>query len=220
MEAILFEMSINSISMAFVKDVPITVAVMIDKRYDNDMYLVEDFISMPVPEDVEIKLKKIGIIETVQNSPFMAIQAFTKSNYIDVAEAYYNNKPLSFYSYDSIYDWKIDKGNKFIITDESALSYFITSLWNNLNPNLLKIHEFDGVHTIVLGKQMKVLKKMLEWFNRPNSMYIDDGWVEQANKEMQNESEEWMKLMISAEKEKKLERSALKLIRDIYGDKS
>ncbi|MFP9048832.1 hypothetical protein, partial [Enterococcus faecalis] len=71
MEAILFEMSINSISMAFVKDVPITVAVMIDKRYDNNMYLVEDFISMPIPEDVEIKLKKIGIIETVQNSPFM-----------------------------------------------------------------------------------------------------------------------------------------------------
>ena len=67
---------------------------------------------------------------------------------------------------------------------------------------------------------MKVLKKMLEWFNRPNSMYIDDDWVEQANKEMQNESEEWMKSMISAEKEKKLERSALKLMRDIYGDKS
>lgn len=61
---------------------------------------------------------------------------------------------------------------------------------------------------------------MLEWFNRPNSMYIDDGWVKQANKEMQNESEEWMKSMISAEKEKKLERSALKLMRDIYGDKS
>lgn len=61
---------------------------------------------------------------------------------------------------------------------------------------------------------------MLEWFNRQNSMYIDDGWVEQANKEMQNESEEWMKSMISAEKEKKLERSALKLMRDIYGDKS
>lgn len=67
---------------------------------------------------------------------------------------------------------------------------------------------------------MKALKKMLEWFNRPNSMYIDDGWVEQANKEMQNESEEWMKSMISVEKEKKLERSALKLMRDIYGDKS
>lgn len=67
---------------------------------------------------------------------------------------------------------------------------------------------------------MKVLKKILEWLSRPNSMYIDDGWVEQANKEMQNESEEWMKSMISAEKEKKLERSALKLMRDIYGDKS
>ena len=50
---------------------------------------------------------------------------------------------------------------------------------------------------------------MLEWFNRPNSMYIDDGWVEQANKEMQNESEEWMKSMISAEKEKKLELSLI-----------
>lgn len=61
---------------------------------------------------------------------------------------------------------------------------------------------------------------MFEWLNRPNSMYIDDGWVEQANKEMQNESEEWMKSMISVEKEKKLERSALKLMRDIYGDKS
>ncbi|QBQ79631.1 hypothetical protein R5505_00025 [Escherichia phage vB_EcoM_R5505] len=67
---------------------------------------------------------------------------------------------------------------------------------------------------------MKVLKKIFEWLSRPNSMYIDDGWVEQANKEMQNESEEWMKSMISAEKEKKLERSALKLMRDIYGDKS
>lgn len=152
MEAILFEMYISSNSMSFAKDVPITVAVMIDKRYDNNMYLVEDFISMPIPEDVEIKLKKIGIIETVQNSPFMAIQAFTKSNYTDVSEAYYNNKPVSFYSYDSIYDWKIDKGNKFIITEENALSYFITSLWNNLNPKLLKIHEFDDAPTIVLGK--------------------------------------------------------------------
>lgn len=151
MEAILFEMSINSISMAFVKDVPITVAVMIDKRYDNNMYLVEDFISMPIPEDVEIKLKKIGIIETVQNSPFMAIQAFTKSNYIDVSEAYYN-KPLSFYSYDSVYSWKIDKGNKFIIASEDALSYFISSVWNSLHPNLLKIHEFDDAPTVVLGK--------------------------------------------------------------------
>ncbi|WAX13562.1 hypothetical protein ECO07P5_00035 [Escherichia phage ECO07P5] len=152
MEAILFEMYISSNSMSFAKDVPITVAVMIDKRYDNSMYLVEDFISMPVPEDVEIKLKKIGIIETVRNSPFMSIQAFTKSNYIDVAEAYYNNKPLPLYSYDSIYDWKVDKGNKFIITEENALSYFITSLWNNLNPNLLKIHEFDDAPTVVLGK--------------------------------------------------------------------
>ncbi|UIU46774.1 hypothetical protein [Escherichia phage EP01] len=152
MEAILFEMYISSNSMSFAKDIPITVAVMIDKRYDNSMYLVEDFISMPVPEDVEIKLKKIGIIETVRNSPFMSIQAFTKSNYIDVAEAYYNNKPLPLYSYDSIYDWKVDKGNKFIITEENALSYFITSLWNNLNPNLLKIHEFDDAPTVVLGK--------------------------------------------------------------------
>ncbi|QUD16048.1 transcription modulator under heat shock [Escherichia phage vB_EcoM_SYGD1] len=152
MEAILFEMYISSDSMAFAKDIPITVAVMIDKRYDNNMYLVEDFISMPVPEDAEIKLKKIGIIETVRNSPFMSIQAFTKSNYIDVAESYYNNKPLPLYSYDSIYDWKIDKGNKFIITEENALSYFITSLWNNLNPNLLKIHKFDDAPTVVLGK--------------------------------------------------------------------
>lgn len=152
MEAILFEMYISSNSMSFAKDVPITVAVMIDKRYDNSMYLVEDFISMPVPEDVEIKLKKIGIIETVRNSPFMSIQAFTKSNYIDVAEAYYNNKPLPLYSYDSIYDWKIDKGNKFIIASEDALSYFIYYVWNNLNPKLLKIHEFDDAPTIVLGK--------------------------------------------------------------------
>ena len=152
MEAILFEMYISSNSMSFAKDIPITVAVMIDKRYDNSMYLVEDFISMPVPEDVEIKLKKIGIIETVRNSPFMSIQAFTKSNYIDVAEAYYNNKPLPLYSYDSIYDWKVDKGNKFIITEENALSYFISSIWNSLHPNLLKIHEFDDAPTVVLGK--------------------------------------------------------------------
>ncbi|USM81417.1 hypothetical protein PM133_00072 [Escherichia phage vB_EcoM-PM133] len=152
MEAILFEMYISSNSLSFAKDVPITVAVMIDKGYCDPMYLVENFVSMPVPEDAEIKLKKIGIIETVQNSPFMAIQAFTKSNYIDVAEAYYNNKPLSFYSYDSIYDWKIDKGNKFIIASEDALSYFISSVWNSLHPNLLKIHEFDDAPTVVLGK--------------------------------------------------------------------
>lgn len=152
MEAILFEMYISSNSMSFAKDVPITVAVMIDKGYCDPMYLVENFVSMPVPEDAEIKLKKIGIIETVPNIPFRAIEAFTKSEYINVSTEHYNNKPLSFYSYDSIYDWKIDKGNKFIITDESALSYFITSLWNNLNPNLLKIHKFDNAPTIVLGK--------------------------------------------------------------------
>lgn len=152
MEAILFEMYINSDSIAFAKDVPITVAVMIDKRYDNNMYLVEDFISMPVPEDVEIKLKKIGIIETVPNSPFRAIEAFTKSEYINVSAEQYNDNPLSFYSYDSVYDWKIDKGNKFIIASEDALSYFIYYVWNNLNPNLLKIHKFDDAPTVVLGK--------------------------------------------------------------------
>lgn len=152
MEAILFEMYISSDSMAFAKDIPITVAVMIDKGYRNPMYLVENFVSMPVPEDAEIKLKKIGIIETVPNSPFRAIEAFTKSEYINVSAEQYNDNPLSFYSYDSVYDWKIDKGNKFIIASEDALSYFIYYVWNNLNPKLLKIHEFDGVHTIVLGK--------------------------------------------------------------------
>ena len=152
MKAILFEMYINSDSIAFAKDVPITVAVMIDKRYDNNMYLVEDFISMPVPEDVEIKLKKIGIIETVPNSPFRAIEAFTKSEYINVSAEQYNDNPLSFYSYDSVYDWKIDKGNKFIIASEDALSYFIYYVWNNLNPKLLKIHKFDDAPTVVLGK--------------------------------------------------------------------
>lgn len=152
MEAILFEMYISSNSMSFAKDVPITVAVMIDKGYCDPMYLVKNFVSMPVPEDAEIKLKKIGIIETVQNIPFRAIEAFTKSEYINVNTEKYNDKPLSFYSYDSAYSWEIDKGNKFIIVDEDALSYFITSLWNNLNPNLLKIHEFDDAPTIVLGK--------------------------------------------------------------------
>lgn len=152
MEAILFEMYISSNSMSFAKDVPITVAVMIDKGYRNPMYLVENFVSMPVPEDAEIKLKKIGIIETVPNSPFRAIEAFTKSEYINVSAEQYNDNPLSFYSYDSVYDWKIDKGNKFIIASEDALSYFIYYVWNNLNPNLLKIHEFDDSPTIVLGK--------------------------------------------------------------------
>ena len=152
MEAILFEMYISSNSMSFAKDVPITVAVMIDKGYRNPMYLVENFVSMPVPEDVEIKLKKIGIIETVPNSPFRAIEAFTKSEYINVSAEQYNGNPLSFYSYDSVYDWKIDKGNKFIIASEDALSYFIYYVWNNLNPKLLKIHEFDDAPTIVLGK--------------------------------------------------------------------
>lgn len=152
MEAILFEMYISSNSMSFAKDVPITVAVVIDKGYCNPMYLVENFVSMPVPEDAEIKLKKIGIIETVPNSPFRAIEAFTKSEYINVSTEQYNGNPLSFYSYDSVYDWKIDKGNKFIIASEDALSYFIYYVWNNLNPNLLKIHEFDDAPTIVLGK--------------------------------------------------------------------
>ncbi|XAO17303.1 hypothetical protein [Escherichia phage FL33] len=152
MEAILFEMYISSNSMSFAKDVPITVAVMIDKGYRNPMYLVENFVSMPVPEDAEIKLKKIGIIETVSNSPFRAIEAFTKSEYINVSAEQYNDNPLSFYSYDSVYDWKIDKGNKFIIASEDALSYFIYYVWNNLNPKLLKIHEFDDSPTIVLGK--------------------------------------------------------------------
>lgn len=152
MEAILFEMYISSNSLSFAKDVPITVAVIIDKGYRNPMYLVENFVSMPVPEDAEIKLKKIGIIETVPNSPFRAIEAFTKSEYINVSAEQYNDNPLSFYSYDSVYDWKIDKGNKFIIASEDALSYFIYYVWNNLNPKLLKIHEFDDAPTIVLGK--------------------------------------------------------------------
>lgn len=152
MEAILFEMYISSNSMLFAKDVPITVAVVIDKGYCNPMYLVENFVSMPVPEDVEIKLKKIGIIETVPNSPFRAIEAFTKSEYINVSAEQYNGNPLSFYSYDSVYDWKINEGNKFIIASEDALSYFIYYVWNNLNPKLLKIHEFDDAPTIVLGK--------------------------------------------------------------------
>lgn len=152
MEAILFEMYISSNSMSFAKDVPITVAVVIDKGYCNPMYLVENFVSMPVPEDVEIKLKKIGIIETVPNSPFRAIEAFTKSEYINVSAEQYNGNPLSFYSYDSVYDWKINEGNKFIIASEDALSYFIYYVWNNLNPKLLKIHEFDDAPTIVLGK--------------------------------------------------------------------
>lgn len=152
MEAILFEMYISSNSLSFAKDVPITVAVMIDKGYRNPMYLVENFVSMPVPEDAEIKLKKIGIIETVPNSPFRAIESFTKSEYINVSAEQYNDNPLSFYSYDSVYDWKIDKGNKFIIASEDALSYFIYYVWNNLNPKLLKIHEFDDAPTIVLGK--------------------------------------------------------------------
>lgn len=152
MEAILFEMYISSNSMSFAKDVPITVAVVIDKGYCNPMYLVENFVSMPVPEDVEIKLKKVGIIETVPNSPFRAIEAFTKSEYINVSAEQYNGNPLSFYSYDSVYDWKINEGNKFIIASEDALSYFIYYVWNNLNPKLLKIHEFDDAPTIVLGK--------------------------------------------------------------------
>ena len=152
MEAILFEMYISSNSMSFAKDVPITVAVIIDKGYRNPMYLVENFVSMPVPEDAEIKLKKIGIIETVPNSPFRAIEAFTKSEYINVSAEQYNDNPLSFYSYDSVYDWKINEGNKFIIASEDALSYFIYYVWNNLNPKLLKIHEFDDAPTIVLGK--------------------------------------------------------------------
>lgn len=61
---------------------------------------------------------------------------------------------------------------------------------------------------------MKPLSWLKDWLDRPNGEYIDDGWVEQAIKEMQNEAEEWAAKGIQAE------RSALKLMRDIYGDKS
>ncbi|AIZ01810.1 modulator of transcription [Escherichia phage vb_EcoM-VR5] len=67
---------------------------------------------------------------------------------------------------------------------------------------------------------MKPLSWLKDWLDRPSGMYIDDGWVDQVNKEMQNEAEEWAANGIQAEREKRIERSTLKLMRDIYGDKS
>lgn len=67
---------------------------------------------------------------------------------------------------------------------------------------------------------MKPLSWLKEWLDRPNGEYIDDGWVDQVNKEMQNDAEEWAAKGIQAEREKRVERSTLKLMRDIYGDKS
>ena len=67
---------------------------------------------------------------------------------------------------------------------------------------------------------MKPLSWLKDWLDRPNGEYIDDGWVDQVNKEMQNDAEEWAAKGIQAEREKRIERASLKLMRDIYGDKS
>lgn len=67
---------------------------------------------------------------------------------------------------------------------------------------------------------MKPLSWLKEWLDRPNGEYIDDGWVDQVNKEMQNDAEEWAAKGIREEREKRIERASLKLMRDIYGDKS
>ncbi|QLF81526.1 hypothetical protein FB_0025 [Escherichia phage vB_EcoM_FB] len=66
---------------------------------------------------------------------------------------------------------------------------------------------------------MKPLSWLKDWLDRPGD-YLDDGWLDQANAEMKRESEEWILKGVREEREKKLEREALRIMRDIYGDKS
>ncbi|ADI55350.1 Srh transcription modulator [Escherichia phage IME08] len=66
---------------------------------------------------------------------------------------------------------------------------------------------------------MKPLSWLKDWLDRPSD-YLDDGWLDQANAEMKRDSEEWILKGIREEREKKLEREALRIMRDIYGDKS
>lgn len=64
---------------------------------------------------------------------------------------------------------------------------------------------------------MRITSWLKDWLATPN---IDDSWVVKVEDEMQREAEEWAANGLKAMQEKKTERAALKLMRDIYGDKS
>ena len=64
---------------------------------------------------------------------------------------------------------------------------------------------------------MRITSWLKDWLVTPG---IDDSWVVRAEEEMQREAEEWAVNGLKAMQEKKTERAALKLMRDIYGDKS
>ena len=64
---------------------------------------------------------------------------------------------------------------------------------------------------------MRITSWLKDWLVTPG---IDDYWVARAEEEMQREAEEWAVNGLKAMQEKKTERAALKLMRDIYGDKS
>lgn len=64
---------------------------------------------------------------------------------------------------------------------------------------------------------MRITSWLKDWLVTPG---IDDSWVARAEEEMQCEAEEWAATGLKAMQEKKTERAALKLMRDIYGDKS
>lgn len=64
---------------------------------------------------------------------------------------------------------------------------------------------------------MKPLSWLKNWLETPG---IDDAWVAKAEAELQREAEEWASDWAKQEADKRQERAALKLMRDIYGDKS
>lgn len=64
---------------------------------------------------------------------------------------------------------------------------------------------------------MRITSWLKDWLVTPG---IDDSWVARAEEEMQREAEEWAAASVKDMQEKKTARAALKLMRDIYGDKS
>ncbi|UIS66250.1 transcription modulator [Escherichia phage PSD2001] len=64
---------------------------------------------------------------------------------------------------------------------------------------------------------MRITSWLKDWLVTPG---IDDSWVARAEEEMQREAEEWAAASVKDMQEKKTERAVLKLMRDIYGDKS
>jgi hypothetical protein len=64
---------------------------------------------------------------------------------------------------------------------------------------------------------MKPLSWLKGWLETPG---IDDSWVAKAEAELQREHDELIAKFTNDEENKRQERAALKLMRDLYGDKS